>query len=63
MTTVIDLPQALDVLRQARDERGSQYRYADDFPGFCAYTGVPRDAEEPAAACLIAWPSTEPASQ
>jgi hypothetical protein len=53
MTTVIDLPQALDLLRQARDERGAPYRYADDFTGACAYTAIPRDAEELAAACLI----------
>jgi hypothetical protein len=52
MTTVIDLPQALDLLRQARNERGSLYRYSDDFDA-CAYAGTPRDSEEPAAACLI----------
>jgi hypothetical protein len=53
MTTVIDLPQALELLRQARDERGSLYRYQDDFEGACAYAGTPRDAEEVAAGCLI----------
>jgi hypothetical protein len=53
MSIVIDLPQALDLLRQARNERGSVYRYSYDFPGACAYAGVPADAEEKAAGCLI----------
>jgi hypothetical protein len=53
MSAVIDLPQALDLLRQARDERGAPYRYADDFTGACAYTAIPQEADELAAACLI----------
>jgi len=48
--TLIDLPEALDLLRQARDERGADYLYSDHFPGACVYAA---GGDAPTPACLV----------